>query len=57
MQIRKTSKQNKNKKSANTNDMGDVMIDFFPSKIEPNSNVECSNITSYIYIPIYSPMG
>lgn len=57
MQIRKTSKQNKNKKSAITNDMGDVMIDFFPSKIEPNSNVECSNITSYIDIPIYSPMG
>ena len=40
MQTRKTSKQNKNKKSAITNDMGDVMIDFFPSKIEPNSNVE-----------------
>ena len=30
--------------------MGDVMIDFFPSKIEPNSNVD-------IDIPVYSPMG
>lgn len=40
MQIRETSKQNKNKKSAITNDMGDVMIDFFFQK---SSQIGMSN--------------